>query len=390
MKPAVVRKSLNFASVLCAAVCLGGAIGLPTAGASPGDHHRTRASSNAETAVKAAKAQLKKYAHSPKFVAPHAPFNARKLRGKVVAVVAYDESAGALLQNVQGVKAAASQVGIHVTNFNAKYNPSLMSEGVEQAVTSHAAAIIMVGLPVPYVAAALKKAKAAHIPVIAADDYPPLPRATVPKPATGIYSSVTFTLELQGELAADVAIVHWKGHAKALIIDTPGLTQGPAIIDGYKKALARCKTCSVLHTSQIQIQTWTTGLGPLTTSLLQSFPQANTILPLFNDMSLFIAPAIKSGGNLGKVAVLSANSADVQLVPSYPTVLVGFVGGNTIWLGWQALDEAMRGMLGLKPGRPVVSATRYLTPATISKVGTTINDLFGSSYEAGFKKLWKS
>jgi ribose transport system substrate-binding protein len=68
-------------------------------------------------------------------------------------------------------------------------------------------------------------------------------------------------------------------------------------------------------------------------------------------------------------------------------MLGGLAGMSDNQLGWLATNQAMRGMLGLQPGNPLVP-TRYITAQTVKQGGTAEDSLYGDAYKAGFEKLW--
>lgn len=350
-----------------------------------------RFSRAAASAVANAKAQLAAYSTPPKFVAPNAPFSVAKLKGKTVAIVTITETAEALVRNIDGVKAAASAAGVKVTVSNARTTPSLMTQGVQQAVAAHVGAILLVGIPSAFVLNAVKAAHAAGIPVVTCDDYQPTAKVVGQGSGTKyVYADADSSEYLEGQLAADSAIVHWNGKVNAAIVNSEGLTQGPPVIQGFKKVLNSCGTCHILATENVEIETWGTKLAPLVGSVIKQFPSLNTLLPIFNDMEGLLVPAVKTDGATGKVIVVSTGASNtVSLVPAYPQVMTGYVGDNDYWNGWQALNQAMRGMLKLPPGNPTGAPPRYVTPAVVKAKGTTANVLFGSAYIQGYKKTWE-
>jgi len=379
------RHRIHFLAVLLVVM------GLVLASCSSTSHKAARKVTSQATSleVQRAEAQLAKYKGIPKFVPPNAPFSVTSLKGKTVALIAINLTTPALLYGIDGARQAAKTVGIKTTVFDGRNEPSLWTEGFEQAISAHDAAIINYGVPVAAVGPQLKAASAANIPVVNVENNEP--NASAPGQGAGpdIYASATENMNLEGRLAADAAIVQTKGHVRAIIMNTPGLTPGPAIVAGFKSVLAQCSTCSVVGETSIQIQDWATGLGPQTMSILRAHPNVNVLLPIFDTMALFIVPAVAEAGDNGKVVVDSTSGfpAAAKLMLTYPKILTGLAGQNDYWSGWLAMNQAMRGMLRLKPGNPVVP-TRYVTPSVVKKVGTSEADLYGSSYVKGFEKLW--
>lgn len=348
------------------------------------------------SAVARATAQIKKYEKVPKFVPPNKPFSISKLKGKTIGVVSITTTAPAIAQDTDSIKAAGKAAGVNVTVTNARTTPGLMTQGIQHAISQHDGAIILVGIPANFVLSGVKQAAKAGIPVVTVDDYQPTPNAkgqsTVPSTTRYDYGDADATLFLQGQLAADAAIVHWQGNVNAVIVNSAGLTQGPSIIRGYLSVLHKCSTCHILATTNVEIATWFTKLAPLAGSLVKNYPTVNTIMPIFNDMVALMVPAVKSDGYSGKVIVEAVGGGIVTLVPAYPTIWVDFVGSSNFWTGWAAVNQALRAMLKLPPANPIGGRPRVVTPQLAgaeSSAGKKDSALFGLSYVRQFQKLWK-
>jgi ABC-type sugar transport system substrate-binding protein len=361
-----------------------------TAGAQSSRHNR------AASAVSKAEKQIAKYEQVPRFVAPDKPFSVKKLKGKTIGVVSITTTAPAIAQDTDSIKAAGKAAGVNVTVTNAKTTPGLMTQGIQHAISQHDGAIILVGIPANFVLSGVKQASKAGIPVVTMDDYQPVPSAkgqsTVPKTTRYDYGDADATLFLQGQLAADAAVVHWQGKVNAVIVNSAGLTQGPSIIKGYLNVLHKCSTCHILATTNVEIPTWFTKLAPLAGSLVKQYPTMNTIMPIFNDMVSLMVPAVKTDGDAGKVIVEGVGGGIITLVPAYPTIWVDFVGSSNFWTGWAATNQALRAMLKLKPANPIGGRPRVVTPQTAGAeptAGKKDGALFGLSYTRDFKKLWK-
>lgn len=357
---------------------------------------QTSRHNGASSAVAKAKKQLSKYEKLPKWVAPNKPFSVAKLKGKRIGVVSITTTAPAIAQDTDSIKAAGRAAGVKITVTNARTTPGLMTQGIQHAISQHDGAIILVGIPAVFVLSAVKQASQAGIPVVTVDDYQPTMHAkgqsTVPSTTQYDYADADATLTLQGQLAADAAIVHWNGHVNVVLVNSAGLTQGPSILRGYLDVLHKCGTCHILATKNVEIATWFTKLSPLAGSLVKDYPTMNTIMPIFNDMVSLMVPAVKSDGYAGKVIVVGTGGGIVTLVPAYPTIWVDFIGSSNFWTGWASVNQALRGMLKLPPGNPIGGRPRVVSPqlaSSESASGKKDSALFGLAYVRDFEKLWK-
>jgi ribose transport system substrate-binding protein len=385
------RGRLRIAVAISASVAVTGCT-IGVASALPASSRQESSSRSAQSTrvVAAAEKALSKYEKMPKFVPPNPPFNVSPLKGKTVELIGINLTTPALNYAIAGAQQAAKVVGIHTTVFDGKNDPSLWTEGIQQGISSHVSAIGLYGVPTGLVESQLKAAAAAGIPVVNVENNQPNAAAKGQGAGPNVYAAASESFALESTLAADAAIIQTKGHAKAVIMNTPTITPSPSIVAGYEATLKKCPGCSVVKKTTIQIATWATGLGPQTTSTLQANPGANVILPLFDTMALFIVPAVVGANDTGKVTVQSTSGfpSAASLMAKFPKVLTGLVGQSDYWSGWLSLNQMMRGMSHLKPGNPVVPA-RYITPALVKKLGTSEAALYGNSFVKGFEKLWK-
>lgn len=345
--------------------------------------------SGAKATVAAAQAELNKYSTIPAFVAPNAPFNVSSLKGKRIAIVVVDETTPSLVNTVDAVEAAAKVVGIKTTLYNAQDTPSEMTAGVAQAVATKADAIVLVGVSAKLTAAQLADAKKAGIPVVMANNSEPDATAAGQGSGPNIYATSAPDYTLQGKLAADGAIVKTGGDAKAILFTTDGIDPAPAVFKGLQEGMAACSTCQVLATRHVQLQDWFNGnLASDTASVLSSEHDANIVLPIYVTMTISMMPATRQAGDANKLTfyATSAPPDSAKLLTGNP-MLGGLAGMSDNQLGWLATNQAMRGMLGLKPGNPLVP-TRYITAQTVKQDGTAEDSLYGDAYKAGFEKLW--
>ena len=68
-------------------------------------------------------------------------------------------------------------------------------------------------------------------------------------------------------------------------------------------------------------------------------------------------------------------------------IQVADVGEPEVWLGWAALDEVARGMLGMKPVDEQIPL-RLFVAENLKDVSNDENELFGGDFVEQYKKLW--
>jgi len=344
----------------------------------------SQSSSSSSAALKAAKAQIAKYSSIPKFKAPGPSVAAAKLSGKKILVVDNDQVAQELVTINQGVTQAAAAAHISVSFFNGQDTLSTDQQGIQQGINQKVSAIILDGVDPALVPASLKAAKAAGIPIIAAT-------LGTTKDNPDVFGLSSPNYVLTGQLMADAALVGTNG-AK-ITADVVQFTNPtvPEAISGIKSVFSKCSSsCTISKSVTIEPQDWPTKVAPAVVADVKANPDVNVIFGVIDDtMGNFAATGVKEAAVTNVKVIAGQGSGPAPLA----TVQQGGAyyadpGQSALWTGWGAVDQAMRGMLGMAPGTDV-TPVRYLD-ATVLK-GVNVKDstaLYGDSYVAGFKSLW--
>lgn len=370
-----VRNKRSLGGALTAVV----AVALLAACSSGSSSPAAKTSSTTSAVVAQAKAELARYADVPSFQAPGPPLNAKALRGKLVVVVAHDQIANYLVAVYQGIQAAADAVGMRTQLINGNGVVSAIQQGVLQAIHEHAAAIILDGADGVLVTPQLKQASAAHIPVIDA----PL----VPEP--NLYASIDPNVALMGRLMADQAIVETGGnvHAALITFNSPIV---PPSITAFKAVLAQCSACSVVTSQDVEPTSWPTSVAPTTVNMIRANPSLNVVVPIADSMLPFVVEGVKQANAAGRVKVVSGDGEPfaVQDVASDANIVTGDPGGSVPWIGWLAMDDSLRAILGVQPGNEVLPIRSINTSTQLDPGTQSWTSLYGDDYVSGFKKLW--
>jgi ribose transport system substrate-binding protein len=328
----------------------------------------------------------------PEFEEPGPALDVSQLQGRTVALVAVDLRVPALTEVTESAQGIAEQVGLQTTVFDGQGNPTLMNQGLTQAINSGVDAIISVGLPVQLVADQIAVAKEAGIPVVDVVNTPPKEGVPGQGSDPNVFGNVAPDSELVGRLLGATAIVETDGEANVAIMNTSELTVAPVIVGGMTGMLDQCEACEYQETDTALVD-WATELPGQTASVVRSTPDVNFVLPIYDAMTLFASTGVRQAGATGRVEMASFNgtAAALELV-AQGDISVADVAQNNDWAAWAAMDQAMRGMLGLDPADPVLPI-RYVTTADLDGVDTSsqaaVNEaLFGTGYRDGYLKLW--
>lgn len=368
-----------------AAACGGSSSSKATAGASPVNSSAATASGVAATCN-----QMINTASAPlTFAAPGPAFSAAKLHGKSIMFLSLAQAVPAIAQAATATQQAGKLVGINVDVFDTKGNVTLMQQGIDQAISTRESAIILLGIPLDVTANALHKAHAAGITLVSELNNQPTAGAPGQGAGPDVFGSTGPDRTISGELLACKAVADTQGKANAVIFGDDELTTAaPPEVAGMESILKQCSGCTYKKNST-PTAAWQTDLPSKAASTVQSNPNVNYLLPLYDGMAIFMSSGVKSAGAGSRVKIASFNATPAALsMITAGNPLVADPGQPTTWMAWQGLDQAMRGMLAMAPGRPDVPI-RFFDKSNLQ--GLDVNKesaLFGDGYDAGFRQTW--
>lgn len=347
------------------------------------------AGGSSSSVVSSAQAALTAHTSIPTFTAPGPSLKASSLQGKTVLVVAHDLVADELVGISQGIQQAGSAAGVKVQVFNGNGSVTTIQQGFNQGIQQHVGAIIVDGIASDLIQPSLQAATQAHIPVIAVENSKPATGAPGQGAGSGIYANAEPPDYTFGELIADDAIAATGGHVQAAVL-TFNNPIAQAAVDGMHAALSACTTCKIVTTATIEPSSWPTNIAPQTESIVRANPNVNYILTAADTMGIFATSGIRQAGDAGKVSVLGVDGSGpaTLALTKDGSVMKADPGSSPAWLGWAALDQAMRAMLHMAPADPTVPY-RWIDSKALSGANTSdLSTVYGTSFVAGYKQLW--
>ncbi|MEA2466802.1 MAG: ribose transport system substrate-binding protein [Thermoleophilaceae bacterium] len=377
-------------SAVCALAIVVAACGGSDSGSSgdSGGGASTTADSGSASIVSECEDTLTQAKQPLKFEAPGPPIDVSKLKGKKVTFVSLAQSVPAIADAANQTKEAGAELGIQVDIWDTKGDVRRMQQGIEQAVTQKADAIILLGIPTSVTGNALKKAADAGIPVVSELNNEPDAAAPGQGAGPNIYATTAPSYVEVGGWLACKAIVDTGGKANVVIFGAKELQPSAKEVEGMRATLEKCSECKVDENST-PVADWQTRLPGLAQSTIRKDPNVNYLLPLYDGMGIFVTTGVRQSGATGKVKVASFNASPpaLELVQA-GDILTADPGQPPGWLAWGGLDQAMRGMLGEKPGTPKVPL-RFFDSENLKGLDVKDQDaLFGSEFRDGFRKLW--
>lgn len=372
-----VKRLLVVATTAIAAVLLGGC---GAAGAkSSGEGLSVAAVRQAAGAVDAA-------TRMPAFtMSGDARFAARQLAGRTIWVVNSSSTDSFAVGIQEGVSAAASRVGLAVRIVNGQGSAEVQDQGVLEAVGAHASAIIVDAAALQVLSTGLASAAAAHIPVI--DVAVSVPHGPHP---LGDYQHIAVPYPLTGRLMADYIVAHLRT-AQPMLALFDNEYSSVAARDGAALAVfdAECGRCDVVH-HEVPFATLGSTAPSTIVSLIERVPGIHWIFSAYDAQAVDAVAAVKAAGDTRSVKVVSADGSAPNLANVQSGgVEVADVGEPAAWMGWAAVDAAMRAILRLPKVEEVIPV-RLFNRADLK--GVNVNSqtaLFGGAYVTGFLKLWE-
>jgi ribose transport system substrate-binding protein len=330
-----------------------------------------------------AKAEVEAAMQKPKFVPPGEAFDISKLKGKHIWIITSTMAVPFVATIAHGVEEAARVAGIETTVFDGKGDVSQWNRGMAQAVSQHADGIVTVGASPELMKGPMADALKANIPVVDA--------VTADKTAElvpGTFSHVSISFFHSGQLQADYAIVKSGGKARVLVLGDNEFPGEVSRVEGMQKEFStRCPDCKVT-VQDTQVGNLGVKLGQLAQTLLRRDPEVNFVLPTYDAQAIYVVPAIKAANFDRPIEVVGSDAVPSNLDwIRQSNIQDADVGEPETWLGWAALDEVTRGMLGLKPVDEQVPL-RLFVADNLKDVSNDENAVFGGDFQSQYKLLW--
>jgi ribose transport system substrate-binding protein len=149
-----------------------------------------------------------------------------------------------------------------------------------------------------------------------------------------------------------------------------------------------CPDCKTNYIN-VPFNDWATQMQPAVQNALLSDPSINYVLPVYDSMSQFIAPAIQIAGSNAKIVSYNGTPFVLDMMRDGDMVEM-LVGESLGWVGYAGTDANMRVLCGLDPVTTLNTPAYIFTKENVATAGipATFNDGYGDSHIAGFKALW--
>lgn len=386
------RLSFSALAVCVLSLTLGACSSTATQKSSGASNVASAASGGNTAMLKKVSAILAKASKPAEFVAPGPPIDAKKASGKSIFFLVNGTTLPFVQSLIVGVKQAAAAVGMSVTVGDGKFQVTEQYRLLQQAISSHPAAIVSFGAQPTQLTSVLGQAKADHIPVIGTVlGDPGLPTKTESS-KYGIFADATYCYSCGAALVADWAIVHDKGNVHAVMMYDPSQGSSLAQVKGFRGQLEKwCPNTCQVKLVQTPVSNQAQAIASASQAAVQN-PKTNFIFPQYDGEVESVLPAVNSAGAQSRVAIGSYNAdlAQMQEIAKGTPMKID-VGSPEVWMGWAIMDEALRAIVGAKPAADEKLPTRVFDTSNIGTLNLSADPetWYGNiDYRASFKKLW--
>jgi ribose transport system substrate-binding protein len=322
----------------------------------------------------------------PTFVSPGPTIDASKVKGKSLFSIPANSSVAYVNTVDKETKKYADALGIKYSDYTNQQQQSQWVQGVSQAVSTKADVLtLLAGLLPEQIAPQLQQAQQAGVKIADVAE-----RNTGQATPSYVNSYVFAPFNTAGQLMAAYATKATGGKADVLIISSNADISSQPEVDGITSELTKdCPGCKS-RTVNVNPTDWATKLQSTVEAALSADPNINYVLPVYDSMAQFAAPAIQAAGKTGKtfIATFNGTPAILDLVRTGSVVTMD-VADNTTDVALAGLDADMRLMLNMPAGKQQIQL-RVFDKSNIQEAGVPAASGvgFGSASIQGYAKTW--
>lgn len=326
----------------------------------------------------------------PPFVAPGPAFDASKAKGKRVFVIPTASQLRQCDQIAKDVITLSQKVGMTGTYFQNSGGPAGWIPGMQQAISQHYDAIVLIcGIDPNLMTPQVKAATQAGIAVIdsglgdtsngAQSDPLVTAQTNIPN-----YQSIS--------RAMDVAILeHRKEPFTAFLVTSNEVPSSVVMEKAIRAEFAKyCPKCA-LKATNVAVPEWGTKIQSAVSSALVSDPNIKAVIPIYDGMTAPTAAAIRASGRTDlKMYGCYGGTPEyiLQMPKGYP--MATDIGPSHLWRAYAVVDQMLRVLTGAGavPADKAMDPERLFTMDNYQEVTSVPNDGFGSEFPTGYEKLW--
>jgi ribose transport system substrate-binding protein len=339
--------------------------------------------------VAAAKAIVDAHLGIQKFTPPGPAFDASKAKGKTVYEIPVSSNVPFNVLTGDAMKRALEPLGVKVVIAPTQGQPSQWVQGMNQAISAKADAIAILGMDPQAIGPQIKAAKDAGIPTI--EDHFIDAKHPDPKGYENVAARIPAPYFDAGQLSAAYAIMDKGADTNAIIVTSEDILSAGDVVTGIQDEFKQhCPACKV-SVVNVPFNDWASKMQTAVQSALVKNPNANYIIPVFDGMVQFAAPAVQAAGADNRVKIASYNATPSVLRMMQEGHVIAMNSGESYdWLGYALADQILRVLTNTKPVDSEGVPLRAFTKDNVDETGTppAVNKGYGDAYLSGYEKLW--
>ncbi len=326
----------------------------------------------------------------PPFVAPGPAFSTAKAKGKKIFVMPTASQLPVCNQIANDIVQLGKQFGMTGTNFQNSGGPSAWIPGIQQAISQHYNAIVLVcGIDPNLIKPQLQAAKKAGIAVIDSGLGDTYVAATATSPLVTAQTNVPNGAMIQRSV--DVALLDNRSKPFDIFEITSNDVPDGVIMDhALRSEIAKyCPKCHIKSTN-IAVPDWATKVQSAVSSALLADPNIKAVIPIFDGEVPPAAAGVRASGRPGvKLYGDYGGTPQYILQMGNGLPMASDVGPTALWRAYATMDQTLRVLTGAgavlpnKDGDP----SRLFTMKNYQTAGS-VNGGFGTAFVQGYDKLW--
>jgi ribose transport system substrate-binding protein len=292
--------------------------------------------------------------------------------GKHIVAIECSSVGVGCVQDADAVKAAGEKLGWSTTVVNGKGDPTVWNSAVQSAVAGKADGIVLAAISPAIVKGAVAEAEKAGIPVLATLSGPPADALVLPDGKTG------------GTMMANFLTADSGGGADVLILNAPEFQDPAERNEILEQQLEEtCAGCTQ-EVATFSFGTMAEKLSGQVSSALQADPNIDYVVAPFDAAEPFVIQGINAAGRTEvKLGTFEGDPKAMEDIGQGPHA--ADVATPNEWVGWTAVDDLARLMLGEKITRVTNVPVRLFTESNAGEAAGWKGDL---DFEAEYLKLW--
>jgi ribose transport system substrate-binding protein len=324
----------------------------------------------------------------PAFVAPGAPFDARKCAAGKKMLSIPNTSGNPFLKGIIDRETAdGKELGLTVQEWQNQGQPSQWIQGMDYAAQNgfHIVDLIS-GIDPKTLEPQIRAAAKAGVKTMTSHFYDPS------QPFSPLVAaSLPVGFNAVGKLLADWTIVRTGGKANVVLVESDEVPPTGPLVKGFQDELREyCPGCRIVSQINTGVTEWGTKIRPSVQSALLANPAVNFVVPIYDSMAQFVVPAIQITGRAGQVRIATFNGTPFVLDYVRDGKVDMDIGESLDWIARATLDGYLRADCGLPVPKDVGVPFYIFDSSNVRDAGVPaqFDQGYGSDYVKGFRAAW--